>query len=145
MKTINERIKAFREQIGLSQPEFASTANVSIGSIWNIENGEVKPSPKTIRAIEAAFNINPEWLRTGKGDVLLAEKKNNITAESVNPWKEEAYATLKQANESLEKKYQDLLSMFNKFMDKVELGKHNALNLAALSMSDSVLGATAQA
>lgn len=94
MKKMNDRIKALREHLGLSQPEFANRAKVSIGSIWNIENGEVTPSAKTLRAIESAFNVNLEWIKTGKGEML--SDKIQLVENTSNVWKDALVSELKE-------------------------------------------------
>lgn len=94
MKKINDRIKQLREAVSLSQSEFAVKAGLSIGNIWNIENSDVTPSARTLRVIQAAFNVNPEWLKTGKGEMFL--EKVEETKELSNPWRDEAYTALKE-------------------------------------------------
>lgn len=46
-----KRLKAFRERMGLSAPDLASLLGVSAQSIYNWENGAVRPSDDTIVAL----------------------------------------------------------------------------------------------
>lgn len=46
-----KRLKAFRDRMGLSAPDLASLLGVSAQSIYNWENGAVRPSEDTIVAL----------------------------------------------------------------------------------------------
>ncbi len=71
VKTIAERLKQAREDLGLSQEQVAERAGVSQGTIGNIESGTRK-SPRELLAIAAAVKVSPEWLKSGKGERLPA-------------------------------------------------------------------------
>lgn len=68
VKTIAERAKEAREALvpKLSQIELAKLAGVSPGTIGNLEAGTRK-NPRELLAIAAALQVNPLWLKTGKG------------------------------------------------------------------------------
>lgn len=68
MNTIAERLKNAREAANLTQPELASKAGVSQGTIGNIESG-IRKRPRDLLSIASALNVNPEWLETGKGQM----------------------------------------------------------------------------
>lgn len=75
--TLGEKIKAFREQRGLSQREFARRCDLSNVAIASIENGfrsdgkEVAPKFETIRKIARAMGTSAEALITQCDDFLL--------------------------------------------------------------------------
>lgn len=73
---MNERIKSIRNELKMSQNDFAKKLSVSRSAICKIESGENFPSEQTIRLICSEFNINEKWLREGIG-----EKHNPINTD----------------------------------------------------------------
>lgn len=67
----NERIKELRNCLNLSQTAFGQRIGVSRDVINNYEQLRVNVPPPTERAICAEFNVNPEWLQTGKGEMFV--------------------------------------------------------------------------
>lgn len=136
MKSVNQRIKELRDHLNLSQSDFAVQAMLSIGSVWNIENTNAAPSPRTLKAIIQAFNVNQEWLKTGKGEMFSPEKP--AIQESVDPWET---ALIKELKEEVQY-YRELLKLM------ASGGKANfrkALNYAALADQAGGLRARAAA
>ena len=78
---LKNRIKHIRETYNLSQKQLANTINATIDRVKNIENGRVKKlHPEEITALSKEFNINPQWLLTGEGEMynktqIIDEKK----------------------------------------------------------------------
>ena len=68
---MNERIRALRLALGLSQEEFGRHLGVGRGAITNIEFNKVEPKPLFVNLICREFNVNEAWLRTGEGDMFL--------------------------------------------------------------------------
>ncbi|WP_276951949.1 helix-turn-helix domain-containing protein [Acetatifactor muris] len=67
---MNERIKALREALDLSQEAFGKEIGLVKSSISNIENGSRSVTEKHIKLISTCFNVNENWLRTGAGDMF---------------------------------------------------------------------------
>ncbi len=67
---MNERIKQVRKTLGLTQQKFADRIGLKQNSIALIESGR-PTSDQTIFSICREFNVNEEWLRTGKGEMFL--------------------------------------------------------------------------
>ena len=67
---MNERIKAIRKKLGLSQTDFAERIAISRSALAKIESGENRPSERTQLLICDKFGINREWLQTGQGERL---------------------------------------------------------------------------
>ena len=63
---INERIKKIRQELSLSQGEFAEKINLARNSISRIENGSRNPSERTIADICSTFKVNYTWLKDGE-------------------------------------------------------------------------------
>lgn len=68
---MNERIKALRKELKLTQQEFADKLKISRGNIGAYEVGKNAPSDAVIALICKTFNVNEEWLRTGADDMFL--------------------------------------------------------------------------
>lgn len=78
---IGERIKQVRKEKKCSQQKFAEKINLSANFIGLIESGARNPSERTLRDISDAFNINLEWLKTGKGDMKDEESPSVVLEE----------------------------------------------------------------
>lgn len=68
---MNVRIKVLREELKLSQAEFAEMLNLKRNSISLIEVGKRNPSDRTILDICNKFNVSEEWLRNGTGEIFI--------------------------------------------------------------------------
>jgi transcriptional regulator with XRE-family HTH domain len=68
---MNQRIKAIREQAGLSQEKFAESISLTKNYISLVENGKRQLSDRTVSDLCEAYNINETWLRTGEGEMYV--------------------------------------------------------------------------
>ena len=73
MASINLRIKELRELQNLSSKEFSSILGIDNSQYSKIEQGKLKPTLQHIMEICSTFEVNTDWLLTGKGGIL----KNN--------------------------------------------------------------------
>ena len=69
---MNERIKALRKHLKISQDTFGRRIGITGASVSRIESGENEPSPQTIVFICKEFNVSETWLRSGVGDMFKA-------------------------------------------------------------------------
>lgn len=65
---MKDRIKLIRKERKLTQESFGKLIGVKGNTITNYENGLRNPSDAIINSICREFNVNEEWLRTGKGE-----------------------------------------------------------------------------
>lgn len=72
---IRKRITKLREYFRLSQENFGRIIGFKQSHISRIESGVTKPTEITINAIIARFPVNPEWLKTGEGEMLNSPEK----------------------------------------------------------------------
>lgn len=72
---MRNRIIELRKEQGLSQEAFAKKVGLSRNFINQFENGNRNMSDRTISDICNTFQINEEWLRTGKG---VKESSTNL-------------------------------------------------------------------
>jgi len=75
---IGQRIRELRKKLGLSQEEFGKRLGVTLRTIARYERGETKIPNRTLCQIEQTFNVNPEWLRHGKGEMFKPKPKSNL-------------------------------------------------------------------
>jgi len=72
---VGKRIKILREALNLTQKEFAGKIGRTVRAIQRYESGQRSPDETTLRLIEQTFNVNPEWLRKGKGEMFLQKEE----------------------------------------------------------------------
>lgn len=70
MCNLKERIKELRKNLELTQQKFADRLGLKRQTIASYEIGNIEPSDSTLLLICKEFNVNKEWLRTGKGDMF---------------------------------------------------------------------------
>ena len=68
---MQERIKAIRTALGISQTKFAERLSMSRSAVCKLESGENSPSEQTSMLICREFNVNEDWLRTGEGEMFI--------------------------------------------------------------------------
>ncbi|MFR1481163.1 MAG: helix-turn-helix domain-containing protein [Hydrogeniiclostridium mannosilyticum] len=73
---MNERIKAVRLALGISQEEFGKRLGVTRGAITNIELNKVEPKPLFVDLICREFNVNEDWLKDGAEPMFLQRSRN---------------------------------------------------------------------
>lgn len=75
MYSINARFRVVFEQSGLSQEKFAKRIKRSRGEVANIIYDKVIPRDEIIEAVCEQFRIREEWLRTGEGEMTIADSE----------------------------------------------------------------------
>ena len=68
---MNERIKALRKELNLTQQEFADRLNIKRGAVANYEIGRNEPIDAVVSLICKTFNVSEEWLRDGSGEMFI--------------------------------------------------------------------------
>jgi transcriptional regulator with XRE-family HTH domain len=68
--TINERIKAIRKALKMSQTDFAQGVYLSQSLYAAIEGEERKVNNRHIQLIVNKYNVSKDWILTGKGDMF---------------------------------------------------------------------------
>lgn len=70
-KSCCKRIKELRKELKLNQTEFAEAIFLKRAIISHYENGVNIPTNSIIAHICNAFNVNKDWLLTGKGEIFI--------------------------------------------------------------------------
>lgn len=78
---MKDRIKQVRKSKNLTQTAFGEVIGVKGNTITNYETGLRSPTDAVIKSICREFDINEEWLRTGKGNPTVQKSKDEELSE----------------------------------------------------------------
>ena len=81
---MNNRFKLLRKTLNISQEDFGKAIGLTKSGISSLESGTRSLNDKHIRMLQLSYNVNPEWLRNGTGDMFLkadAEITNTLIRE----------------------------------------------------------------
>lgn len=78
---IGSRIRAAREEAGISQQYLAEKVTVSRPYIVNIEAGRKKPGREAVGRIASALGVTVDWLLTGPSDDVQTAEAYTTTAQ----------------------------------------------------------------
>lgn len=80
MQEKKDRVKMIREDQELSQAKFGIAIGVGQRAIGHIEKGINQLSPRNAELICQKFNVNPQWLESGEGEMYNPppKKKNDF-------------------------------------------------------------------
>lgn len=93
---MNERIKALRKELGLTQEQFAQRVGLTKNYISLVENGSRSLAPRTVSDICREFNVNEAWLRDGIGEPHTKQSWEEEVAQFV-------FSTFQSEEESFQK------------------------------------------
>ena len=69
-ETLAGRLNFLISRLGIKQLDFARRINFTQSYVSMVLRGtKTSPSPRFLDAIRREFNVSPEWLRTGDGDI----------------------------------------------------------------------------
>lgn len=68
---LKDRLKQLRKTLGLTQQAFADKLGVKRNTVGQWECGINPLTDQTIFSICREFDVNKEWLRTGKGEMFV--------------------------------------------------------------------------
>lgn len=106
---MNKRLKEVRKTLGLTQQEFADTIGSKRNTIAKYETETNVPSTAVISLICSKFNVNEEWLRTGKGEMFIELSKSEeiaafmgdvLTDDDGSAFKKQLISVLSKLNEN---------------------------------------------
>lgn len=75
---LKDRIAMARKKLGLTQDEFGRKIGVARNTVANYETGFRTPKLQTLISISREFNIDVDWLETGRGDMFLTVPEDAI-------------------------------------------------------------------
>lgn len=80
---MKDRIKKIRKELDLTQQEFADRIGIKRNTVASYETGKSNLSDGAVSLICREFNVNEEWLRTGKGEMFIEQTKDEQIAAFV--------------------------------------------------------------
>lgn len=93
---MKDRIKLVRKEAKETQLIFAEKLNVSKSTIEAIEYGRREATDRTVSDICRIYNVNEDWIRTGKGDMFKpldrAEEVQRIATRLLKAEPNDVYA-----------------------------------------------------
>lgn len=96
---MHERLRAVRKALRLNQKSFAEQIGLNQNSLSMIEKNHTPLTDKNVKLVCAAFNINEQWLRTGRGEMFCAspyEKKLRDICMDLSPENQESLLLIAQ-------------------------------------------------
>jgi transcriptional regulator with XRE-family HTH domain len=84
--SINQRIFKFIDYLKLTRYKFSKNTGISESVLLNIHKAKNKPSVDLLEKILNTYPVlNSNWLLTGEGSMILAEKKTYSDVEDQDP------------------------------------------------------------
>jgi len=123
-----ERLKALRAALHLSQAAFAEKIGLKQSSIGEIERGNNKLSDRNIEAISRVFNVNPEWLRDGVGEMFSPPKETDWLTQLIEEYQ------LDDVEVAILKSYLELPHEMRQMV--IEYGKNFLRNMQGVELAD---------
>jgi len=74
--SIHDRLKQIRNSLKLSIRDFSKEIHYSHSLYGQVEYGNREPSDRIIQLIVSKFNVNKDWLISGKGTMFSSEAKD---------------------------------------------------------------------
>lgn len=84
MKSIGERIKEIRKNLGINQSEFANGLGLSRQQVSFLEKGERSLTERTLNDISREYGVNKDFILTGEGDMFIDLSKSEELIKFVN-------------------------------------------------------------
>lgn len=81
---MNERLKALRKALGLTQKDFSSKLGISTTGYADIEGGRIAVLDRHVMLVCAAFpQVSESWLRDGTGPMFLPQEHASEIMEAI--------------------------------------------------------------
>lgn len=98
---IKDRVTLVRQSLKLSGRKFAIQLGYNPATLSTIENGLSAVTDRLIASICAKFNVNEDWLRTGKGDMFLPKTVQADEADVVTDFLQSVIDDLSEKNRAI--------------------------------------------
>ncbi|GHV53253.1 hypothetical protein AGMMS49579_11700 [Spirochaetia bacterium] len=73
VSSVGTRLKTLRKTLGINQRDFCRGIYISQGYYAQMESETREMNSRIIELISAKYNVNKEWLKTGKGEMFGGE------------------------------------------------------------------------
>lgn len=134
---MNERIKALRKHLKISQDAFGKRIGISGASVSRLESGENEPSQQTISFICKEFNVSEDWLRGGIG--TMYERKESAVDKLVKKFNfPEIVGKLLYTYDQLEESEQEVILDFARRFIATMIREDSSVVASAIAVPDSL-------
>lgn len=120
---MNERVKELRKRLGLTQGQFGKKINMGRSNLSLIESGKVNVSPRVVNDICEKFQVNEEWLRSGKGEIFKIVDDNEQFNKTLAEWLVNCDEITKKTVISLSKLNREEFEFVSKILDNLSKEK----------------------
>lgn len=129
---IYERIRALRNELGLSMKDFGAQISLSQPLLSLIENGKAVVTDRTIRLICSNWNVNEEWLRYGRKPRFLPSSDYELKKQIEKYSFPEVCVKLLEAFDDLDQEQQAAVLAYAKrfIMSLVQDGNSNVTRVS---------------
>jgi transcriptional regulator with XRE-family HTH domain len=93
-----DRLKKIRNEMGLTQEEFAKPLGLNRDNIASLESGKVKIFKLHGLALESVYKIDLKWFMEGEGDFFLKEKSDEKHTDPHIKFKDRLRVVIKNSN-----------------------------------------------
>ena len=114
LRPVSDRIRQIRMEWHESQAGFAEMLGVSRNTISLLERGKIAVSGRMIEALVEKYEIDEDWLRTGRGDMYSRKIEETVRIYEVL---ERDAGVRKNVIGFLWRKYREELPMYRKKRD----------------------------
>ncbi len=115
--TVNSRILLLKKDLGLTDIQFCGRAQISTATLNKIKNNE-EITQKIVFAVLNTFNVNKDWLMTGKGKMFADVPKE--VQSIAEPWRDALVMQVKEENSRLIEQVRWLQQMVSQFTNGVK-------------------------
>lgn len=119
---IKDRVTLVRQALKLSGRKFAMQLGYNPATLSTIENGLSAVTDRLIASICAKFNVNEEWLRTGKGEMFAPKPAPTDEADAVTNFLQSVIDDLSEKNRTIVLRVIKNLKRQNFFEENPEQG-----------------------
>jgi transcriptional regulator with XRE-family HTH domain len=88
VSSISSKIKEVRTALGLNQRGFSKGIFLSQSFYAQIENGTRNPNERTLELVAKTYNVNKDWLKTGKGTMFSSPPPDMELNQLIEIYKE---------------------------------------------------------
>lgn len=78
---IGKRLRAIRERLGITQAEVGEKLGIQSQHVSKYERGETVPTWENLIKLVERYDVNINWLLTGKGSMFLSPFNYSTTGE----------------------------------------------------------------
>ncbi|MEA9983714.1 MULTISPECIES: helix-turn-helix domain-containing protein [Subtercola] len=79
-RIVGERIRATRQQLGLSQEDLADLAEMHVTNVGKVERGQTNPSLSTLVALSGALNAELDGWVAGLTAAMIPGRTHRLSA-----------------------------------------------------------------